>query len=291
MSECKSPTSQMMDGSLFIYGPPKEGGSNGLVAFRRGTAWKAKTIVHIAGLCDGLLSMPWLGEVAARAERVGWGFVQPVLSSTNLGYGVSSLRQDVEELDQLFGFLLGRGVQSIALLGHSTGSQDTVMCMKDSLHRNHLAAAILVGPLSDREGMMLERDTALFVEKARRMAAEGRASELMPRACGPAPITAERYLSLADIGGDDDLFSSDLPEEELRERVGHLARVPTFIVISTRDEYIPHFLDPEHLAERLSRATGNSSTLLIDDNHTISDPANHAKLAESIVAFLLVETS
>lgn len=34
----------------------------------------------------------------------------------------------------------------------------------------------------------------------------------------PYPITAARFLSLFDIGGEDDLFSSDLTDAELRER-------------------------------------------------------------------------
>ncbi|CAN0388040.1 unnamed protein product, partial [Ectocarpus sp. 13 AM-2016] len=57
--------------------------------------------VFVPGLTDGLLALDYVPELAAALDRLGFSFVQPVLSSSYQGYGTSSLRQDVEELDEL----------------------------------------------------------------------------------------------------------------------------------------------------------------------------------------------
>ena len=44
----------------------------------------------------------------------------------------------------------------------------------------------------------------------------------MPRAAHPVPITADRFLSLFAEGGADDFFSSDLSDQQLAERLGHM---------------------------------------------------------------------
>jgi hypothetical protein len=66
-------------------------------------------------------------------ERKGWSLVQPLLSSSHLGYGISSLQKDSEEIDMLLSFLArkwgwdeasGTDKQQInvILIGHSTGN-------------------------------------------------------------------------------------------------------------------------------------------------------------------------
>lgn len=45
---------------------------------------------------------------------------------------------------------------------------------------------------------------------------------MMPRSSFWAPITAKRFLNFQEIGGADDVFSSDFADEELAERLGHV---------------------------------------------------------------------
>ena len=80
---------------------------------------------------------------------------------------------------------------------------------------------------------------------------------MMPRSSFWAPITASRYVSLFDKDGDDDFFSSDLTDEQLRERLGHVSRqggsseLDLLAVYSGKDEYVPSpsFVDTDQVVE------------------------------------------
>jgi hypothetical protein len=58
-------------------------------------------VVFVAGLTDGFMATPYLAQLQARLASGGWSLVQALLSSSYAGYGHSSLRQDVQELDAL----------------------------------------------------------------------------------------------------------------------------------------------------------------------------------------------
>ncbi|KAG0449496.1 hypothetical protein HPP92_027343 [Vanilla planifolia] len=63
-----------------------------------------------------------------------------------------------------------------------------------------------------------------MIDLALSMIKEDRALELMPRQANPdAPITAYRYHSLCAYMGDDDMFSSDLNEDQLKTILGHMS--------------------------------------------------------------------
>ena len=82
----------------------------------------------------------------------------------------------------------------------------------------------------------------------------------MPRSAFWAPVTAERYASLFDRGGDDDYFSSDFTDGEMRERLCHVGDVGRetgmrlLAAFSGRDEYVPDFVDGDDLMKRLVAA-------------------------------------
>ena len=75
-------------------------------------------MVFIPGLTDGPWGLPYIPQLAAALHERGWAMVQPILSSSYLGFGVSSLAQDVEELDALLGTVVEGG--RVVLIGHST---------------------------------------------------------------------------------------------------------------------------------------------------------------------------
>ncbi|CAI7778354.1 unnamed protein product [Closterium sp. NIES-54] len=86
---------------------------------------------------------------------------------------------------------------------------------------------------------------------AQAMIAGGRGAEMMPRSADPlAPITAYRFHSLACTGGDDDMFSSDFSDKELKERVGHMGSWPCMVILSGEDQYVPRTIDKEKLLQR-----------------------------------------
>ncbi|GBG61760.1 hypothetical protein CBR_g23274 [Chara braunii] len=111
--------------------------------------------------------------------------------------------------------------------------------------------AILQAPVSDREYMATLPRTKEFLEVAEKMIAEGRKNDVMPLdANNGIPITAFRYHSLAGVGGEDDMFSSDLTIEELVMKLGHMAMIQTQVVFSMADEYIPDHVDKRALLDR-----------------------------------------
>ncbi|CAN0289691.1 unnamed protein product, partial [Discosporangium mesarthrocarpum] len=211
-------SSSSLEGKLFIYSRKKR-----LAAFQSGCHHK-RYAVFVPGLTDGLLSVDYVPALAEVLERLGFSFVTPVLSSSYQGYGTSSLRQDVEELDELLSHITGRGTTEgrgdVLLIGHSTGCQDAVAYMREGsqILRGRVCGVVLQAPVSDRESRAMHPGTADMVELARSMAP----GDLMPREAEEVPITAQRYLSLTARGGDDDMFSSDLTPRELSHRIGHM---------------------------------------------------------------------
>jgi hypothetical protein len=98
-----------------------------------GDNFRRNVAIHIGGLTDGLLPLPYTTSLAAMLEVKGWTLVQPLLSSSHLGYGMSSLQKDSEEIDMLLRFLarkwgwddLRDGVPdrvNVIIVGHSTGA-------------------------------------------------------------------------------------------------------------------------------------------------------------------------
>jgi hypothetical protein len=79
-----------------------------------------------------LLPLPYTTALAAMLEGKGWTLVQPLLSSSHLGYGMSSLQKDSEEIDMLLRFLARKwgwdeekdgaiNKVNVIIVGHSTG--------------------------------------------------------------------------------------------------------------------------------------------------------------------------
>ena len=76
--------------------------------------------------------------------------------------------------------------------------------------------------VSDREALAyVYSGTPALIEQAQAMVAEGKGEDILTRrwdsgGASGTPITARRYLSFTVPGGDDDMFSSDLTDEELK---------------------------------------------------------------------------
>lgn len=124
----------------------------------------------------------------------------------------------------------------------------------------------LQAPVSDRES---DEDHSEYISHARGLMDQQLGNEMMPRSAFWAPITASRYLSLMDIDGQDDFFSSDLTDEQLCERLGHVGRkkeLDLIAVYSGKDEYVPSFVDKEVLLRRMVKAMNNGVEEEEEDN-------------------------
>lgn len=170
------------------------------------------------------------------------------------------------------------------MIGHSTGCQNSVHFLKHGPSNlvEMIKAVALQAPCSDREGVMTESNYEKNIKYARSLKLSGQEMELMPRDAFWAPITAKRFLDLQDRGGADDFFSSDLSDEELVERLGHIGLLHktlkhVLVAFSGSDEYVPNHIDSLALTERLVEAMNTKSgcvakaLYLPTANHNLSE--------------------
>ena len=210
--------------------------------------------------------------------------MQTLLTSSHQGWGLSYISRDVEELGLLLHCLKNEHhSQGVVLLGQSTGCQDAVATA--ALYKNDLSAASIVGvvlqaPVSDREWLATQPDTAARLHLAQSLVDAGRSDDVAFRAMeiDGAAVTASRWLSLAAPGGEDDMFSSDLSDAQLAEKLSGLQGVPTLLLLGSKDEYVPASVDYLELGNRMARAIGPTARLAVVEggNHGLHDHAEDA---------------
>ncbi|KAK9070726.1 hypothetical protein SSX86_011128 [Deinandra increscens subsp. villosa] len=256
------------------------------VAFKTGDY--KQQVVFIGGLTDGFLATEYLEPLAIALDKEKWSLVQFLLSSSYSGYGISSLKEDALELDQLINHLINKeDSEGVLLLGHSTGCQDIVHYMRtNAACLRAVRAAILQAPVSDREFRTTLPETAGMIDLASKLISEGRGSELMPRKSNQdAPITAYRFHSLCAYMGDDDMFSSDLSDDQLKQRLGHMSNTPCQVIFSMADEYVPDYVDKKALVQRVCKALGGAEKVEIEwGNHSLSNRV--AEAVDAIMGFV-----
>ena len=197
--------------------------------------------------------------------------MQPILSSSYLGFGHGSLSRDTDEIGRLMEYLVcHHDAENFALVGHSTGCQNSIHFLKHGEKEmvERVKVCVLQAPVSDRESLTLSPgDHSAHMMHAKNLASQDKGEEMMPRDSFWAPITASRYISLFDVNGEDDFFSSDFSDEELRSRLGHVGAVGKnsglrlLSVFSGKDEYVPSWVDKDVLLQRHLWAMNN-----LDDN-------------------------
>ena len=174
-------------------------------------------------------------------------------------------------------------------MGHSTGCQDVIHYLvgPDAEARPSIAGGIIQASVSDREAMvkMMSDVYDESVKVAKGMVREGKGEELVPFSVTDSflktPICARRWLSLAspEKNGEDDLFSSDLEDEQLQKTFGRLpARSPLCILYSEGDEFVPDTVDIEAMVKRwmgfVKRGGG-----VVDEKHSgvVKDATHNLK--------------
>ncbi|KAI9830382.1 MAG: hypothetical protein M1826_004805 [Phylliscum demangeonii] len=286
-----------------------------LVAFEHGgSSGPAKhTVLFIGGLGDGLRTVAYPATLAAQLPA-DWSLAEVVLSSSYTGWGTSSLGRDSDELAACVRyFQAARPHGRIVLLGHSTGCQDVLHFLtgpgRDARPLVAVAGAILQAPVSDRECMRALLPPAVYeqsVAEAQRMEAAGDADEILASRWlagfpAGAPCSARRWLSLASphADGEDDYFSADLSDAQLRATFGRLPHSTQLCILySGADEYAPLSADAKiALVERwigVVRAAGARvdrarSGVLPGASHNLNadPPVVVQALVDRVVGFLV----
>ncbi|KAK6534500.1 hypothetical protein TWF281_005819 [Arthrobotrys megalospora] len=227
---------------------------------------KPNTLLFIGGLGDNLLTVPYVGDLV----KTGWSVVQVVISSSASGWGTGTLTRDAKELALCISyFKIQLSRPKVVLLGHSTGCQDILyyLCRLEVSQQadGQLDGAILQAPVSDREALavIMGKDSYDRSWKhAQRLIKSGRGGDIMPaqitQGVFEAPCTADRWYSLTspNFDGEDDFFSSDIPEENIDGTFGGVtpAGTPLLVVYSGEDEFVPPWVDKEALVGRWVRS-------------------------------------
>ena len=87
--------------------------------------------ILIGGLSDGLIPTPYTSDLEQECHSLGWSLIQPILSSSYLGFGNGGLERDTEEIGALMNYLVcHRDADHFALVGHSTGCQNAIHFLK-----------------------------------------------------------------------------------------------------------------------------------------------------------------
>ncbi|KAM3074176.1 hypothetical protein ACMFMG_003002 [Clarireedia jacksonii] len=243
-------------------------------------------IIFIGGLFDGLLTVPYPSSISDSLPA-DWSLAQVLLSSSYIGWGTSSLKQDAKELSKCVAYFRTIKSGNIVLMGHSTGCQDVMEYLTGPGRELHspIDGGIIQAPASDREAMEQEMDPEVLrnsIALAQKWVEAGEGEEVLPssttKGIFPAPVCARRFLSLASPNhdGDDDYFSSDLTDEQLMKTFGSLAsRSPLCILFSGADEYVPKHIDKEALVKRWIECVKKGDGKVDEKNSAVVPSASH----------------
>jgi len=262
-----------------------------LVAFEHTAPsnYASNLLLWVGGLSDGLHTVSYPAALSQNLPS-GWSLAQVMLRSSYNGWGTSSLLRDVKELAQCVDYFRKNkpSGSKIVLMGHSTGCQDLMEYLtgKGCADRPPVDGAILQAPVSDREALaegMTEEKFNSVVSVAQEWIASGRIDDVLPQKItgeffGRTPISAYRWLSLLSPNhdGDDDYFSSDLPEERLRETFGSIKKgSPLLILFSGADEHVSSSIDKAALVQRWARIVKEGGGIVDEEQGGIINGAHH----------------
>jgi pimeloyl-ACP methyl ester carboxylesterase len=113
---------------------PHPSPNRGACAYELGNTSSKNALVFIGGLGDGPHTVPFIRTVAKHLQstgiELGYSVFELRLRSSFIGFGTSSLSNDVDDIAALVKYLRGLGKEKIVLFGHSTGCQVSQMTSK-----------------------------------------------------------------------------------------------------------------------------------------------------------------
>ncbi|KAK0614498.1 hypothetical protein B0T14DRAFT_528602 [Immersiella caudata] len=270
-------------------------------AYERGDPSSRNAFVYIGGLTGGpqSIDLTAIDSAFRTSPKLSYSIWEFRMRSSYTGFGFSSLSNDANDIASFVKYLRSLGKEKIVLMGHSTGCQDCIEYSNTEKYPDAPAVDgnILLAPVSDREmGGMFIPPAAMeeSVKKAKELIDKGRAQEVMGRGSIPeifqSPVTAYRWWSLAAKGGDDDFFSSDLSDDQLKGTFGRVDK-PILFLPCEKDELVPPSVDRPTLLDRWTGfcPPGLASPLsgfVPGANHVVSDPDAWTYIADKVVGFL-----
>ncbi|KAJ5888786.1 Esterase [Penicillium taxi] len=239
--------------------------SSSLLAFEytKGSS-RTNTLIFVGGLGDGLGTVDYTNDIIRAVEGTDWTVFTLILSCSYGGWGMGRLGQDTDELAACVNYIRDYkephfGAGKVALMGHSTGSQDVMHYINAPnprpahpildqncvpVTRPPVDGVIMQASVSDREGILWEvqvgternspaemRDIYDRAVQGARKTFEDGVDTLVPLSLtsrigyGSTALSSRRFLSLVSPDSpakpaEDDYFSSDLSDARLAETFG-----------------------------------------------------------------------
>jgi len=75
---------------------------------------------------QGYMGTPYIEKLSTELENRNWSLCQLHMRSSYLGFGTGSLNRDFEDISECISYLHAAGKSHVVLMGHSTGSQNTI---------------------------------------------------------------------------------------------------------------------------------------------------------------------
>lgn len=261
-----------------------------LVAFEHAppspeTKYSSRVILFIGGLGDGLTTVPYTKPLSDYLyKHNGWGVIELLKSTSYEGWGHGSLTQDSIEIEQAVKYLRTTAKKThVIILGHSTGTQNAVHYTAISGDKkSQIDGIILQASVSDREAFVKlngiekwKESLAIgkeILEKDKKQqhllsSSSSNNNDIINYSPIPseytslffgAPINSYRWVSLLDVRGDDDFFSSDLDDIlDYKEKTFGQIKVPILVLFSGADEFVLDSIDKYSLVKRFQNASNN----------------------------------
>ena len=249
-------------------------------------------VVLIPGLTDGMMTMSYTTALHCELLNIDYSLVQVNLSSSFYQFGFHSLHDDMEELTQLVNFLKEKWrFNKVIFLGHSTGCHDSLYFLRYSSLAKSIDAVVLQGAVSDRDGIVVMKETPSMLSEAKELKQNGKENKILEEFHLGAPITASRFLSLAGRLTPDDMFSVDLSSDELTPILSPV-QVPILMCFSDKDEYVPDETAQRNVAQRMTNvlkqhnSSGIVEALYLHGNHGLSDKEFYEPFVEKVCIFI-----
>ncbi len=213
-----------------------------------------KAILYVHGLTDNFYGdLSALEALSGRFEKEGWGLASfntrghdiiasvkkldpqnpKGQTSVSLGSSYENFADSVYDIDAAITFLKKQGFLQVILAGISTGANK--VCYYAGTQKDpRIAGFILLSPISD---VPIESKSKQYKENVKQMKAlvkQGKGESLLSD-ISYLPLTPNRYLSLFDPGGTEDVFDyySKLPKLTVFSSITQ----PLCVVLAGADEY------------------------------------------------------
>jgi len=213
-----------------------------------------KAILWLHGLTDNFYGdLSALEALSGRCEKEGWGLASfntrghdivasvkkldpqnpKGQTSVSLGSSYENFADCVYDIDAAITFLKKQGFLQVILAGISTGA-NKVCYFAGTQKDPRIAGVIMLSPISD---VPIESKSKHYKENVKQMKTlvKQRKGESLIRGISYLPLTPNRYLSLFDPGGIEDVF--DYYSKQPKLTVFSSIKQPLCVVLAGADEY------------------------------------------------------